>query len=175
MNRRALLASAASAGIGLTSAGCLSSPSGPPPVRSYDDPDRYPGPGLLPQLPEDARRWAAVAVGRVDNDDGPAPVAVVVRNAASGERDVACSLRADDDPVFDRTWTLPADAYAVVGLHARADYAFAIGHPGDVDAFAVDRDRFDCNEKTFAATVAADGTLTAELVGTTDMACGGVL
>lgn len=174
MQRRALLASAATAVVGTASAGCLSSLTGPPPVRSYDDPDRYPGPGVPPTLPDDARRWDAIAVGRVDDDD-PAPVAVVVRNAASAEREVACSLHANDDPAFDRTWTLPSDAYAIVGLHARADYAFAIGHPGDVEAFAVDRDRFDCNEKTFTATVAADGALTAEFVGTTDMACGGLL
>lgn len=175
MRRRALLASAGTVAVGTAAAGCLAALSGPPSVRSYDHPDAYPAPGVPLSLPDDARRWEAVAVGTVDKDDDPAPIAVVVRNVADAEHDVACSLRTTHDPVFDRTWTLPADAYAIVGLHVPADYTFSIGHPGDVEAFAVDRDRFDCNEKTFRATIAADGAFTAGFAGTTDMGCGGVL
>lgn len=124
------------------------------------------------RLPSDATGEHALTVGPVEEDDEHGPIGLILYNAASDSRDVACRLDAGGDPVFDRTWTLPSGGYTSVELYAPAEYVANVGHPGDTTAIPIPRDRFDGYAETVTAKIAANGTIDIGIISQTSLGRG---
>lgn len=96
-------------------------------------------------------------VGDPDLPKGVEPHELYVRNAADEAREISVRIDRDGEPVFERTETIPADAYLEVVLVEPAVYGAVVETDGTTSKTTIDRSWADCARSQTIVTLRAGG------------------
>jgi hypothetical protein len=150
----------------------------PPPVRVTDDTS---GGVLWPFLNDSATTRTTVHVGH-PSDGRPAPVGAdpepVGFVLVNDDRGRSVQLQVVHEPtnatVFDRQATMADGTATTLVFHEPATHRVIIRANGQTSEYPVERDDFDCNEKTIGVRTEAEGQ-TAYTSVSTSMGCPSLL
>jgi hypothetical protein len=183
VKRRDLLAGLGTAGT-LALAGCAAEGDDPgdrPAETTEDATDRDPttdtpdgdGPDDT-WTPESETPQETVTVGDPETVAFPqnnGPHDLRVWNDAAAERSLSVTVVRGGESVLDRTFTLAADAWVQVRLHAPAGYDLSVSAGEVAGSLTVSRSQFDCNQSW--TTVAVRETAVEDRTVSTAMGCPG--